>query len=277
MFGTDCLKRAISNYLKTMKLILKTALYGLAVTAGTLVAQEEPERLNLFQATDNPEERQNTTRGSQREANSPSMPAFTLVGTSRFGDTYYASLVSRSGESVQVEWTEGTVKEIDGFLGYRLADVNGRKVSIRLPSDENCVENIEKGVQCNGSFTVLTLTNATPIEGRRSSVSERSGIEVSGDEEEVPENEEFEISENSGRAGERLPGSNVLARNPFTGEPQTLPDLTPEEQAAREERRQRRAETFRNFEIVRIPDDEIPDGMQRIRTPFGDRLEAAEE
>ena len=54
-------------------------------------------------------------------------------------------------------------------------------------------------------------------------------------------------------------------------------NLTPEQLAARDERRQRRAEQFRNFEIVRIPDDEIPEGMQRVRTPFGDSLEPAED
>jgi hypothetical protein len=57
---------------------------------------------------------------------------------------------------------------------------------------------------------------------------------------------------------------------------QEAPILTEEQKAEREERRQRRAEQFRNFEIVRIADDEIPEGMQRIRTPFGDRLEPEE-
>ena len=58
---------------------------------------------------------------------------------------------------------------------------------------------------------------------------------------------------------------------------QTLPNLTPEEIASREQRRAERAEQFRNFEIVRIADDDIPDGMRRIRTPFGDSLEPIED
>ena len=74
-----------------------------------------------------------------------------------------------------------------------------------------------------------------------------------------------------------IPGTNVLRRNPFTGELQTLPDRTPEEEAERNRIRAERAERFRNFEVVRIPDNEIPEGMQRVRTPFGDSLEPIED
>ena len=82
----------------------------------------------------------------------------------------------------------------------------------------------------------------------------------------------------TGEEGEpaTIGNSGVLTRNPFSGELQEAPNLSAEEITAREERRQARAEQFRNFEIVRIADDEIPEGMQRIRTPFGDRLEPDE-
>ena len=222
--------------------------------------------LDLFQAVDSPEEGENNSRRAQRNERVRSSPAFTLVGTSRFGDNYVASLKSRDGNSVIVEWEKDLIKEIQGFSGYGLVNVQSRKVAIRLPEDDPCIPAKDKGVQCNGELAILTLSNAQPTEPTmesETSVVEPTDNEVSGsDENEVIDNDQNET---------------ITFTNPFTGEEEERPALTPEEEAEREARRQRRAEQFRNFEIVRIPDNEIPEGMQRIRTPFGDRLEPVEE
>lgn len=217
--------------------------------------------LNLFQATDNPEERQTDTRRSQRASERNTDPAFTLVGTSRFGDKYYASLMHRSGQSVQVPWTKGRVQNIDGYPGFGVADIRSRAVSVRFPDSDPCIQNLQKGVECNGNIGVLRLANATPMESR---VEPEPATNDSG----VSANEDEAVMTEDGV---------TLIRNPFSGELQEAPQLTPEEIAAREARRQRRAEAFRDFEIVRIADDEIPEGMQRVRTPFGDRLEPVED
>jgi len=222
--------------------------------------------LDLFQAVDLPDEGENNSRRAQRNERINSAPAFTLVGTSRFGDNYIASLKSRDGNSVIVEWEKGLVKEIQGFIGYGLVNIESRKVVIRLPEDDPCIPATDKGVQCNGDLAILTLSNAQPTEPTmvtEESVVETTNNNVSGSD----GNNQTDNDQNE----------TVTFTNPFTGEEEERPALTPEEEAEREARRQRRAEQFRNFEIVRIPDNEIPEGMQRIRTPFGDRLEPVEE
>lgn len=229
------------------------------------------QELDLFQATDNPEEtRQNTRSPQQRNAAANSEPVFTLVGTSRFGDEYSASLLTRERDSVIVEWTPGMVTGIEGYRNFGIADIGSRSVSVRHPDSDPCVENLDKGVKCNGNMAVLTLSNAQPLESRERETESTIEINTSS-----ADGEPVALNEN----GEPLTIGNtgVLTRNPFTGELQSAPELSPEELAAREARRQRRAEQFRDFEIVRIGDNEIPEGMQRIRTPFGDRLEPTED
>ena len=240
----------------------------LVLTAALQLPAAIAQELNLFQATDAPEERETNTRiPQQRRASSNSEPAFTLVGTSRFGDKYYASLLSRSNESVRIEWTPGRVGPIEGYSGFAIAQINSRSVSIRHPESEPCIENVEKGVSCNENFAVLRLSNAKPMAPRTRQAEPESEVEVNLGE-----------IDQTGEEGEpaTIGNSGVLTRNPFSGELQEAPNLSAEEITAREERRQARAEQFRNFEIVRIADDEIPEGMQRIRTPFGDRLEPDE-
>lgn len=241
--------------MKSHRIFILTLLFGSYAS----VAQEAG--LDLFQATDSPNQaNENDARRTRRTSQANTEPAFTLVGTSRFGSEYYASLLHRNGTSVQMQWEKGVVKPIEGYLEYAIADVKSRTVSIRMPSDDPCIENPEKGVACNGNLAVLSLSNAAPLEARVEVQTESSGIEVSSpdlaaDVEDEP----------------------ALFRNPFSGEMEERPQLTPEEQAARDERRARREEQFRNFEIVRIPDDEIPEGMRRVRTPFGDTLEPLED
>ena len=239
----------------------------LAGPGSYLLAQD----LDLFQATDTVEESAQGSRRASRNQPRVTEPAFTLVGTSRFGEKFYASLLSREGKKVAVEWTRGKVNAIEGYNGFAVASIGSRLVSIRLPDSETCIANEEKGVKCNENYALLSLSNAKPIEGSLveviSDVVERTTTDSDVSQDESNNNVETATIGNTG----------VLTRNPFSGELQQAPNLTPEEVAAREERRAQRAEQFRNFEIVRIPDDEIPEGMQRVRTPFGDTLEPAEE
>ncbi len=230
------------------------------------------QQLDLFQTTEPNRQEETTSRRdrSSRENTNSTEPLFTLVGTSRFGEKYIVSLLSKDEKKITMEWTPGKIEAIDGYLNYGLANVGSRKATIRYPDAESCFSNSKSGVLCNGNMAVLTLSNADPIE--RSILNETS---TSG---EIVDNP-FELisDEGSEENSETIPGTNVLRRNPLSGELQTLPDLSPEEIAARERRRAERAEQFRNFEIVRIPDDEIPDGMRRVRTPFGDSLEPIED
>jgi hypothetical protein len=247
-----------------MKTCLKQILLVSILLSQFSLGQTE---LNLFQETADSQQRTETaSRRPERASQRESEPAFTLVGTSRFGDEYFASLLARNGDSVKADWKKGTVAEIEGYRGYSIASIGSRKVSIRMPDSESCIENESKGVRCNGNIALLSLSYSEPLEPVEN--IENSNVIIDSDEN-IDDSEIVTDDESSQTIG----NSRVLRRNPFSGELQELPDLTPEEQAAREERQQERAERFRNFEIVRIPDNEIPEGMQRVRTPFGDSLE----
>jgi len=242
----------------------------LIIVSPTMVLGQE---LNLFQKTESSQTQQSGNQRPQRDNQGQSSPAFTLVGISRFGDEYHASLLSRNGDSVAVEYNGQEIKNIEGYRGFRVVGMKPRMVSIRVPDSDPCIQSPDKGVSCVGNIAVLTLKNATAIETK---IQESEAILTEGTEyESISINEAdstaFQNSPNT------IPGTNVLRRNPFTGELQTLPDLTPEEQAERNRIRAERAERFRNFEVVRIPDNEIPEGMQRVRTPFGDSLEPIED
>ena len=246
-----------------MKNLYKTALS--IVLLNVVAAEGYSQSLDLFQANEDVEEREEGVRRPQREQQSSINPAFTLVGTSRFGEKYLVSLLARNGTSVVVEWKPGELQEIKGHLNYSVANVSGRSASLRYPESDPCVANDTKGVQCIGGLAVLSLNNATPIE---------APVEINTSDKTESVVEEMVASNEAGGDDN---ASVTRFRNPFTGELQEVPQLTPEEQAERDARRQERAAQFRNFEIVRIPDDEIPQGMQRVRTPFGDSLEPIEE
>lgn len=256
---------------------MKSLLYITFVAAlGSKLCYAQQE-LNLFQATDSNEDRQANTRQPQRDAQRNTEPAFTLVGTSRFGEKYYASLRSRDGNAVKVEWNPGIVKEIEGYRDYSIAGINSRSVSIRMPESDPCIESEEKGIECNGNMAVLRLSTAKPLATRPVNNTDSNQPVVTAQIGGVGFEDSDEESEFTGDRPETIGNTNVLLRNPFSGELQTARELSPEELAAREEQRRQRAERFRNFEIIRIPDDEIPEGMRRLRTPFGDSLEPIED
>jgi len=231
-----------------------------SIIALCITANIYGQDLNLFQETERDLEKSDTQTRNTRNTTQSTVPVFTLVGTSRFGEKYLASLKHQNGRKIEIKWKDGTVIPIKEFNSFSIVDIGSRSVSIRYPADTPCVNSIDLGITCNGNMAVLRLSNLAPIENNQ--------VENNQVDNNQAENRNVEIEENESV-------SNMI-RNPFSGEMQEAPILTEEQKAEREERRQRRAEQFRNFEIVRIADDEIPEGMQRIRTPFGDRLEPEE-
>jgi hypothetical protein len=168
------------------------------------------------------------------------------------------SLITNNGSPVIVKWFGKSSSSLQGYPGYSVVDASSRTVTLVYPEATGCVSFPDKGVKCNGPYMLLSLTNERPIE--QSNIQEN----INADDLSNEEIDNLDIVD--GEEGR-------FFRNPFSGEMQQIPDLSPEEQARRDERRGRRAEMFRDFEIVRIPDEDIPEGMQRIRTPFGDSLE----
>jgi len=244
---------------------MKLFTYIILLISSSVVFSQE---LKLFQETDKDQSEQSRRLDRSSNQQLTSNPEFRLVGTSRFGEKYFLSLIGKDQQKINMEWLPGKILPIEGFKDFALVDVNSRKATIRYPSSITCESKKEIGISCNGSMAILTLNNAKPIENINSLKEERidDNFEIS--------DEELSLSDND---ADTLPGTNILRRNPFSGELQTLPNLTPDEIASREQRRAEREEQFRNFEIVRIADDDIPDGMRRIRTPFGDSLEPIED
>ncbi|MDT8397348.1 MAG: hypothetical protein RQ899_01895 [Pseudomonadales bacterium] len=232
----------------------------------TLVAQvsaQEPQ-LNLFEDTEanTPRRVQGPTRRGDAAGNTN--PAFTLQGTGRFGDEYHSILLSRDGQVLTVRGKKGESSQLPGHAGYRVMDVGSRSLSLQLPETEACVDARDKGVSCSeaGNIAVLTLSTAEPIPSRQLAANDASEVDAG------------EQSESGGafQTPEATEGTRAAILNPFSGEPQIVPQISEEERAARAQRQAARAERLSNFQPVTIPDSEVPPGMRVVRTPFGDRL-----
>lgn len=223
--------------------------------------------LNLFEPTEQPQSQEQQPRQVRRDQANQE-PAFTLRGTGRFGDQYVTSLQSRDGSRVNVKWREGQQANVEGYPAYTVLDVNPRSISLQLPAEEACFPNRAKGVDCasGANIAILSLATATALPPPQQPVAVDPNAQA-----------QTEGAQPTADGTQVLADGTEVLLNPFTGEPQFVPQLTEEERQARDERARRRQEALRNFQPVRIPDDQIPPGMRRISTPFGDRLVPAEE
>jgi hypothetical protein len=195
-------------------------------------------------------------------------PAFTLRGTSRFGDQYSTTLINRNGQTVKVTWRAGENAAVPGFAGFNVVAVSAGSVSLVQPAGDGCIAADASGVRCSGdNVAVLGLTKTMPLatngtvptagQGQNQNPFGTTGM-VAGPT--VIENAE---------------GQQVFM-NPFTGEAEVKGPPSPEEQAARMERQQRRNDRRNQFEAVRIDPADVPPGMRLVRTPFGDRIVPAQ-
>lgn len=241
------------------------SVFALLLT-GPLFAQEQGPGLTLFEDTGEQEERQQNVREPERAQTRNAQPAFTLKGTSRFGDDYKAFLLSRDGEPITVSWQEGRLSRLNGYDGFGVVDVDSRTVSLQLPAGETCVESREKGVSCStgANIALLTLSTAQPL---ARNVEQNQTVVAQADGQDTPEQAE-------GGEGQ---AQDPLFINPFSGEPQVVPEISEEERAARAARQEARRQALQNFQPVRISPDEVPPGMRVVSTPFGDRLVPADE
>ncbi len=85
-------------------------------------------------------------------------PEFVLVGTSRFGNRYSATLQFESGRQVVVASENGAAVALPGFHGNTVAIIEPRRVLIRHASGTTCAANPLHGVVCDAQgATVLEL------------------------------------------------------------------------------------------------------------------------
>lgn len=261
-----------------------------SLLAGLASAQE----LTLFEQVEtDPVEQQQTQ--PQLIVNQNGQPAFTVRGLLRVGDEYRASLVDRTGQMKEVRWRAGEDAMVPGMQGYNVVSVQPRSVTIEQPAGDPCVESPTVGVTCmSQTMSVLSISTAAPLPPRPEQIqytdpnNPNMGVYNNGG---VPQNP-FEAAIQAQQAGMQQAGfagapvgaitqdGVVVGRgpngqvyvNPFNGQQQVVDQMTPEMQAAREARQRARADRLGQFQPVRIPDDQIPPGMRRVTTPFGDRL-----
>lgn len=222
----------------------------LVLASGSLSAQD----LTLFETvgTDAPVERPDGLQGREQR-NGTSSPSFTLVGTSRIGGKYRATLASSSGEIVTVETTPGSAQDIPDHPGYRVTDIGSRRVVIANPSDTPCIAAADKGVSCDANgASQLTLATAAPVPVANPAASTgNNGAPANGDPAAQAANADG-TPDNPFAAALRAAAANEANANAANGQPQ----------GAAAER----------FQPRRIGPDEVPPGMRVVRTPFGDRL-----
>lgn len=235
----------------------------IVLISGIPVLGVQAQELTLFEATEEEEQAQNTTVRQPERNQRSSEPAFTLKGNSRFGDNFTASLLSRDGTQVSVDLGTSESAQITGYPDYSIVDITPRSVTLQLPADDPCVEAVEKGVRCSGSLAVLSLANAAPLPPRNPQERPAGNDEA----------EEAATPNTTAAAGESAQESGqAVLFNPFSGEPQVIPEISEEERQARAERAAARAERLRNFQVNRIAPEDVPEGMRVVSTPFGDRL-----
>lgn len=220
--------KAIVRFISVLFLL---ALPGLPVNA-------QQEELTLFEAVEAPSGF-GAAPSTQEQRALPGSPTFTLLGTSRLGGKYRATLLSSDEQVIKVEYQGGDSVPIPGYVGYRLVSVGSREVTVSYPASTPCISAQDKGVRCgsDGQAT-LSLTTAAPV------------VVVAAEE-----------ATDAATEGEQAAEQN---ENPFAAALRAA--------AQNEATANSRGRNAQRFEPRRIPPEEVPPGMRVVRTPFGDRL-----
>jgi hypothetical protein len=183
-----------------------------------------------------------------------------LRSASRFGDEYLVVLADRAGNTVDLRWSKGQKLLVPQHPGYVLTQVEAAEVTLQQPPGSPCTPDAVSGVRCIAPDTaVLSLATLGPVQQRAPAApGPRRGRPL------LQEGEDGMLRDSAG---------NPIFVNPFTGELTNAEDTPPEQQAAaRAQRAQARTQRVQQFQVERIPDDQVPPGMRLVRTPFGDRL-----
>lgn len=210
-------------------------------------------------------------------------PAFTVRSTSHVGETFKVSLVNRQGQVSEVTWRAGERSPLPGMPGFIVEEIRQRSVVLTQPGNDPCTPAPQQGVSClDSSRAVLTLALAAPLppnsQGAPQQITAVAGNGIVVDPAAASNPFEAAIQAQQAQAAAQglpvpAPGGQGFFVNPFNGQPEVIDQQSPEQQAAREARQRARGERLnRLVEAARIPDDQIPAGMRRVTTPFGDRL-----
>ncbi len=199
------------------------------------------QELSLFEpvAVEDVSVRAELQQNREQQA-APGVPSFTLVGTSRIGSRYSATLAASNGKVVVVNGSPGSVQEIPDHPGYRIVDIGSRRVSIANPGGIPCIATPDKGVACDANgVSLLSLATAAPVAAPAGAVVDPAAP--------APESD---IPENPFAAALRAAAQNEANARGDTGN----------------------ATAAERFQPRRIAPEDVPPGMRVVRTPFGDRL-----
>ena len=166
---------------------------------------------------------------------------FVLKGVSQIGSRYIVFLEAPNTKIVKVDMGEKRRAPVkNGYTDYHLIRMTDRKVKIDYPANAPCRRpNPQKGIKCTNGGKSATLEF---IVGKATSppvVAQKKGIDQN---------------------------------NPFLAAINKNKQLSEEEKKKRDEALKKRRELYKNFKRQVIKDEDVPEGMRVVRTPFGDRL-----
>lgn len=238
------------------KSLVTAVLTSLLSSAG--VAQE----LRLFEESQSAATEEFTAATPQRAAaQGNGQPAFTLRSLSRFGDRYQATLVDRAGQTSRLDWTAGETTPVQNSGGFTVVAAGSTSLSLQHPPGDSCISAELVGVFCAANNrSELRLAVAAPLASNGAQPTMSDAERFGGP---APMGPAAAVNVDPAQNGQRV------YINPFTGQPETMPQNSAEQGNSRQELRAMR---LRQLEQQRINDADIPPGMQRVRTPFGDRL-----
>ena len=125
----------------------------------------------LFEGIESNEPRQDSpsSRPTRESRVTTATPEFTLVGTSRIGDSYSAILKHRSGDNVVVRSGPGGTTPVTGYSDYLISDVGAGNLSLRYPVGMPCEDHVDQGVSCTSTANTarLELVNGEALAAQR--------------------------------------------------------------------------------------------------------------
>ncbi len=256
-----------------------TSFASLLLLSGTVLGQE----LTLFEPVETQTADDKPAQGQTALVNQNGQPAYTLRSSTRIGDSYWVELVDRQGKTIKVNWRPGDHAPVAGAGGFAIEDIQQRSVILAQPGNDPCVNSPTKGVNCvNASRSRLSLAMAAPlpptVQGPQP--QPRGGNNGGAPSPAVGPQNPFEAAIQAqqaqaaaqGLAGPVQGGGQGVFVNPFTGKAEVVDQPSAAEQAGRDARQRARADRLNRNEPQRIPDTQVPTGMRRVTTPFGDRL-----
>ena len=232
------------------KLIQLLLLCAVPIGSGQALAQDSnqvdqaEQGLSLFEDIDVAENRARGANRTSRESRvTGAGPEFTLLGTSRIGDSYSAILRHKSGESILVRSQSNTATAIEDHAGYSVLGVGAGKLSLRYPASVPCEEYVEQGVNCavSSNTAELVLATSTPLS--------RPALERQSRQTDSANPSEPQVA---------------LVANPF--------EALRAAQVDGDNPAQNNDGADSRFSPRRISPDDVPSGMRVVSTPFGDRL-----